>query len=209
MKKLILSEEVEFNPLIKTLNYLLKHKNLGRNQTVMMPYSSKLRDLSFWFVQLWAESLGKKNSLSNEIVKTGFTPIPSYGATDQHSQVQLFMEGPEDKVIIVLEVKKFKHDYSLESSLNIKSLKSLKSYTMSELLSAECHGTLMALKDQERPSIHIQISENNEVNMGSLILFFQSLTAIMGYALNINPFDQPGVEAGKAYALKGLEQQSE
>lgn len=205
LKPNLLESDVNNNILLKAASYLMEQKSKGRVQTVMMPYSSKLRDLGFWFVQLWAESLGKKLSLDGSVVNEGLTPVPGYGATDQHSQVQLFMEGPYDKVMVMLQVEKFENDYSLQNSFSASRLKKLAGHSLSELMEAEFIGTLMALEEQERPYIHLQVPRNNEESMGAMILFFESLTAIMGSALNIDPFDQPGVEAGKKYAFSKLE----
>jgi len=208
LKPKLLDENLSENILLKTACWLMDLKNKGRNQTVMMPYSSKLRDLGFWFVQLWAESLGKKKSLTGEDVFEGLTPIPGYGATDQHSQVQLFMEGPQDKVMIMLQVEKFDNDYSLQNKLNSPRLQKLAPHKLSDLMEAEFIGSLMALKEQERPYLHLQVPRNNEESMGAMILFFESLTAIMGSALKINPFDQPGVELGKIYAFARLDERN-
>lgn len=203
-KKVLLNEDLDENILIKSAAFLMEQKSKGHVQTVFMPYSSKLRDLSFWFVQLWAESLGKKLSLGGQTVHQGLTPIPAYGATDQHSQVQLFMEGPRDKVMLMLQVKKFSNDYSLKNSFKAESLKKLSSHSLSSLMEAEFLGTLMALKEQQRPYIHLEIPENNELTLGAMIIFFESLTVIMGSALEVDPFDQPGVELGKVYAFSHL-----
>lgn len=197
----------EKNALLQTAEFLYKlKKEKNISQTVLMPYSSRLRAFSFWFTQLWAESLGKKKSLSGETVHTGFTPIVSYGATDQHSQMQLFMEGPADKCLIFIEVLAFDHNYKLASSLSTKALEKLSGFTLSDLMKAELNGTLKALAENGRPTLHIQIERNNEFHMGELIVFFESLTALMGNYLKIDPFDQPGVEAGKIYAYEFLNQ---
>ncbi len=206
MAKSILNDPIENNILLHTASYIYQLKEQGVTQTVLMPYSSKLRDLSFWFVQLWAESLGKAKNRNGEIVNTGLTPIPSYGATDQHSQMQLFMEGPFDKLLFMLEIDHFTHDYSLENDFATPALKKLSHYTLTQLMKAELNGTLMALKEANRPFIHLTINQNDEYNLGAIILFFESLTALMGEYLNIDPFNQPGVEAGKKYAFEWLEE---
>jgi glucose-6-phosphate isomerase len=193
------------NNLLKACEFLFRLKNENNiNQTVFMPYSSKLKYLAFWFTQLWAESLGKKVNLKNEVVHTGFTPITAYGATDQHSQMQLFMEGPHDKAIILIEVRNFEHDYKLNGILSSKNLDKLSSFSLADLMRAELHGTIKALKEANRPFIHIAIERNDEENLGQLIIFFESLTALMGDYLNIDPFNQPGVELGKIYAFEFL-----
>lgn len=204
LKPQLLDENVECNPLLKTasrLHYLMSEKEI--DQTVIMPYSSKLKTLAFWFVQLWAESLGKIKD-ADVPTHVGFTPIPAYGATDQHSQVQLFMEGPKDKCILFIEVKNKQHDFSLDSNIDKGPFKRLRKYTLNNLMEAELNGTLQALKEGNREFIHFAISENNEENLAAIILFFESLTALMGHYLKIDPFNQPGVEKGKIYAYQYL-----
>ena len=168
----------------------------GYTQTVMMPYSSLLKEFSAWFTQLWAESLGKEGK--------GLTPIPAYGATDQHSQVQLFMEGPNDKVLVLIEVEKFRHDFSLKSDLSGSSSQKLATFHMAELMKAEFEGTLAALNENKRPVVHLKINQLDAYSMGQLILFAESLTVLVGQLLKVNPFNQPGVEAGKKYAFQWL-----
>lgn len=203
----MLEEEGSKNQLIAAAEFLneLKRKN-QINQTVLMPYSSKLRSFSFWFAQLWGESLGKKKNRKGEIVNTGLTPIISYGATDQHSLVQLFVEGPLDKAFIFIEIEKFKNDFSLQSTLSSNNLGKLSGFMMSQLIKAEMEGTIKAITEGERPLIHLSIERNDEFHLAYLIIFFESLTALMGDYLMIDPFDQPGVEAGKIYAFEFLNQ---
>src|SRR5690606_14105687 len=134
----------------------------GVTQTVIMPYSSKLRTLGHWFVQLWGESLGKVSQGSDQNV--GLTPIPAYGATDQHSQMQLFMEGPQDKLLLMLEVKQKSSDFPLENTVDQKSFRKLSPYTLNQLMDAEFHGTLQALKETERDFIHLRIDSNDEAH---------------------------------------------
>jgi glucose-6-phosphate isomerase len=164
----------------------------GIHQTVMMPYSSLLKEFSAWFVQLWAESLGKEGK--------GLTPIPAYGATDQHSQMQLFMEGPSDKVLFIIEIGKFEHDYPLKNNLSGESFKILSNFSLAQLMKAELEGTLKALEENKRHVVHMQIPGLNEVTVGQLILFSECLTVLVGKMLKVDPFNQPGVEAGKKYA---------
>lgn len=168
----------------------------GIRQTVIMPYSSLLKEYSAWFVQLWAESLGKNGK--------GLTPIPAYGATDQHSQMQLFMEGPTDKVIFMLEVEKFHSDFPLENNLRGESFKNLSSFNLSQLMKAEFEGTLSALAENNRHVVHFKIPTLSEESVGQLILIAECLTVMVGELLKVDPFNQPGVEAGKKYANQWL-----
>jgi glucose-6-phosphate isomerase len=164
----------------------------GVHQTVMMPYSSLLKEYSAWFVQLWAESLGKNGK--------GLTPVPAYGATDQHSQMQLFMEGPKDKVLMLIEVEKFHHDFPLKNSIQSEAFKNLSPFSLSQLMKAELEGTLKALQENGRHVVHLKIPSLQEEYLGQLILFAECLTVMVSELLKVNPFDQPGVEAGKKYA---------
>lgn len=188
--------------LYVSLFELYKKENI--HQTVLMPYSSKLKELSAWFVQLWAESLGKKYDSQGQRVECGLTPLASFGATDQHSQMQLFMEGPRDKCLIFLEVESSQHDFSLKTEIELPAFRALREHQLSELIKAELYGTIKALQEAKRPICHLAIQRNDEYHLGALILLFEALTVLMGQALNVNPFDQPGVEAGKKYAFEWL-----
>lgn len=195
------TEQFDSEDFKKTCASILTHAEEGVNETILMPYSSLLRDLSFWFVQLWGESLGKKKD--NQ--RVGLTPIPSYGATDQHSQMQLFMEGPLNKFLFLIHVKNTKNDFKLENSFNHSRLKMLSSYSLKDLMDAEFFGTLKALNEQGVPHLTLSIDLVNEESLGAIIVYFELLTAIIGNALGIDPFDQPGVEAGKIYSFEWLE----
>lgn len=208
MQSQLLNEDPAINELMATsefLYHLKMQKNV--NQTVFMPYSTKLRFFSNWFAQLWAESLGKKKNQRGMIVNEGLTPIVAYGATDQHSLLQLFVEGPEDKAFIILDIDQFKHDFSLTSPyFETPTFNVLKGTALSKLMKAEVKGTINSLKECERPILQISLEENNEYVLGQLILFFESLTALMGQMLDVDPFNQPGVEASKIYTRQFLKE---
>lgn len=174
----------------------------GINQTVFMPYSSKLKSLSLWFVQLWAESLGKIRSKDNKNV--GLTPLFSYGATDQHSQVQLFMEGPKDKALIFLEVSKSNSSLKITKALNHPKMKLIESMEISEVLKAELYGTKQALTENKVPNFSFIIEEANLEHLVETIISLEALTILVAHKLEIDPFDQPGVELGKKLCLQYL-----
>ena len=201
--------ELEKNSNVITTSLLLQnlYQQQDIKQTVLMPYSSKLKNFSAWFVQLWAESLGKKLDLNKTQVNVGFTPIQSYGATDQHSQMQLFVEGPTDKSIFLISLKKFHHEINLKSSFDLSSFSLLNGFTINQLMEAEFYGAKQTLIDQNKPLFHLELNQLDEENLGQLILFFELLTVAQGHLLNIDPFDQPGVESGKIYTKKWLESQ--
>ncbi len=157
----------------------------GKNISVFMPYSKKLESTADWFRQLWAESLGKNEN-------TGPTPVKALGTTDQHSQVQLYMEGPKDKVITFLNVNDESPELKLDFDAHFLGDKSVKN-----IFSAENHATIKALTQVKRPNMSFEIPEINAYNIGGLIYQLETACCIMGYMLNINPFDQPGVELGK------------
>ncbi len=191
-----LSDTIEGEDFFKLALWLKTLHDVGINQTVIMPYSSLLKDFSAWFVQLWAESLGKEGK--------GLTPIPSYGATDQHSQMQLFMEGPNNKALLIVENEHFEHDFSLKNQIAAPSFVNLAPYRLGQLMKAELEGTLAALKENKRHIVHLKIPSLNETSLGQLIIFAESLTVLTGILLKVDPFNQPGVEAGKKYAYSWL-----
>ncbi len=195
IKKHLFDQEVGAN-FFKLAFWIKDLHDQGVNQTVMMPYSSLLKEYSAWFVQLWAESLGKD--------KKGLTPIPGYGATDQHSQMQLFMEGPKDKVLFLIEVENFHTDYPLKNSLAADCFKNLSGFSLGQLMKAEFEGTLEALKENDRHVVHLKIPKLQAEYLGQLILFAECLTVMVGELLKVDPFNQPGVEAGKKYANEWL-----
>lgn len=195
-----LTDRTQGQDFFRLASWIKDLHDKGLRQTVMMPYSSLLKEYSAWFVQLWAESLGKEGK--------GLTPVPAYGATDQHSQMQLFMEGPEDKTLFLIEVEKFEHDFALTNTIPGSSFKTLSSFSLAQLMKAEFEGTLEALKENKRHVVHLKIPSVNEESLGQLILFSECLTVLMGKMLKVDPFNQPGVEAGKKYAHAWLKSHS-
>jgi glucose-6-phosphate isomerase len=182
--------------------YMGRRKNIS----VMMPYSNKLRLLADWYGQLWAESLGKRYDVDKNIIEVGQTPVKALGATDQHSQIQLYIEGPNDKIITFLEVAKFKNNDTLKNHFEyIPEFNYLEGKTLGELLNAEKKATELALSNNKRPNLTIKFSEVSAENIGAFFFLLQAATAFSGGLLNINAFDQPGVEEGKiaTYALMG------
>ncbi len=178
----------------------------GKRLHVMMPYSYQLKDLADWYRQMWAESLGKANDVDGNRVNLGPTPIKALGATDQHSQVQLYREGPNDKVFIFLEVEKFARDVKIPKIKGLPAeLAYLQGKSMGALLNAEKAATEYALVQSERPCLTIRFPVVSEETVGQFIMLWEAATSIAGYLLNINPYDQPAVQMGKdfTYALMG------
>ena len=206
MTKICQHEPLFDNPayMFGLINYLFYLEN--RKTVVMMPYSDKLYRLADWFRQLWAESLGKENNRLNESVNIGPLPVNALGATDQHSQVQLYMEGPNDKLFSFFEVEEFDNSVQLESPyLDSKEAGYLHGKSMHQLIQAEKQATEIALTENKRPNITFKLPEVSPFTVGQLFQIFEVATAFTGELFDINAFDQPGVEAGKiaTYALMG------
>lgn len=180
---------VEENPAVMNgaIHYLMdvaKKKPIS----IMMSYADSLSFFADWYAQLWAESLGK-NGL-------GPTPIKATGVTDQHSQLQLYMEGPNNKILTVLGVEKFKTQVPIPTNVS-KEFSYLGGRDLGEVIHAEQTATVKALQQVGRPVISVSLPEISSRSMGELLMMYQIQTAVTGKLYGINPFDQPGVELGK------------
>lgn len=194
-----LNPNVWENPayLFGSLLYLM-NRDFGRNINVMLPYADGLKPFSEWFCQLWAESLGKNG--------VGMTPYPSLGTVDQHSQMQLWMEGPEDKVVTFIKVVDYGMDIKIPQVFNsVEGISYLSGRTFSELIKAEEESSELALSENKRPNMTITLPVIDPYHLGQLFHFFGIATAFTGFLLGVNPFDQPGVEEGKnfTYGMMG------
>jgi glucose-6-phosphate isomerase len=181
---------------------------LGARIHVLMPYTDRLREFAEWYRQLWAESLGKRVDRREQPVYAGPTPVAAVGATDQHSQVQLFMEGPFDKVVTFVSVDDLGTDITIPGRPGLPpDLAYLPGHTLGELLRAECAATSAALARRGRMNCTIRLPDLSPATVGELIMFFQLATGYAGVWYGVNPFDQPGVELGKqlTYAAMGRE----
>jgi glucose-6-phosphate isomerase len=155
-----------------------------------------------WFRQLWAESLGKAADKAGKRINVGPTPIAALGATDQHSQVQLYVEGPDDKFYTFLRVGKPRRDLRYPvSPWKDGAFTYFKGRTMHELLEAEAEATRFALSEVGRPSVSVFMPRLDEDALGRLLMHLELQTAAAGELFGVNAFDQPGVEAGKRYAF--------
>jgi glucose-6-phosphate isomerase len=186
------------------IQYLLYRR--GKHVSVLMPYAQSLRYVADWYRQLWSESLGKKVDVSGKVINVGPTPVSALGATDQHSMLQLFMEGPNDKVIDFVSVERFSHDVAIPSGLPAyASAGYLGGQSLNTLIAAEQRGVEIGLTAESRPNCRHIVPEVNAFTVGQLLFTFEMQTAFAGELFDINAFDQPGVEAGKiaTYALMG------
>ena len=176
--------------LLAGLHHLFDTKK-GRDVHVLFPYADALRDVGDWYVQLWAESLGKDD-------RTGPTPIRAVGATDQHSMLQLLMEGPQDKLVTFVAVDRPAADLELPAAwTDHDALAYLGGKKMSQLIEAERVGTAAALAQAGRPSLTLRMERIDAGGVGELLFLWEAATAFAGFLYGVDPFDQPGVEISK------------
>jgi glucose-6-phosphate isomerase len=172
---------------------------------VLMPYTDRLREFAEWYRQLWAESLGKAVSRLGKGVEVGPTPVGAVGATDQHSQVQLFMEGPHDKLITFLVVENLGEDVAIPARDQLPpDLAYLPGHSLGELLRLEYEATAAALARMGRMSLTLRIPQLSGETVGELLMFYQLATGYAGVWYDVDPFDQPGVELGKRLIYAAL-----
>ena len=206
MSELCNSSSIQKNPAL--ISALLSYISLkrGKNISVMMPYADGLKYVADWYSQLWAESIGKEVDKNGNLVYEGQTPVKALGVTDQHSQVQLYTEGPFDKVVTFLAVDNYRKTVKIPDGCeDIADVNFLCGHTMNELIQAERVATEYALTVKNRLNRTIYLPILNEFTLGQLLFFFELETAYMGEMLNVDTYNQPGVENGKnaTYALLG------
>ncbi len=182
----------------------------GRRISVMMPYSARLCDVSDWYRQLWAESLGKSVDRQGRHVTVGPLPVKALGVTDQHSQLQLYAEGPDDKLMAFLGVGEFEQVVTIPGPGacgrdEANALAYLSGHGLADLMWAEQKATAWALAERGRPSLTVTLPRADAFWVGSLLYMLQMATAVAGELYNVDAFDQPGVELSKkaTYALMG------
>ncbi|UCC21861.1 MAG: glucose-6-phosphate isomerase, partial [Planctomycetota bacterium] len=180
--------------------------NRGKKISVIMPYSYHLKDLADWYRQLWAESLGKANDLAGSEVHIGPTPVKALGATDQHSQIQLYREGPNDKLFTFLQVQNFQQDLTIgPAHESAPELGFLAEKDLSSLLNNEKKATEYALLQSRRPCLTVLFPEVSPYTVGQFIYLFEVTTSFTAALFNINAYNQSAVELIKeaTFALMG------
>ncbi|MDI3516292.1 MAG: glucose-6-phosphate isomerase [Thermotogota bacterium] len=186
------------NPALQIALSHYLHYLKGRNVSVMMAYSSRLLSLADWYRQLWAESLGKRFTKDGRKVEVGQTPVKALGAVDQHSQLQLYNEGPDDKIITFLRLKRFSREVVIPRvHEDLDAFGYLRGHMLSNLLNTELLGTLISLVENGRPVLLVDFDTLDEHHLGMFFVLYELATAVMGELLNVNAYDQPGVERGK------------
>ncbi len=190
--------------MMAALSYVAMQR--GCNISVFMPYADSLKYMADWYAQLWAESLGKRVNRLGSIVNVGQTPVKALGVTDQHSQVQLYTEGPFDKIITFLGVARYRVETMIHDGyFDVPDVSFLCGHTQNELIIAEQRATEYAVAKSGHLSQTITLPEVNAFTVGQLIMMLELSTAFAGELMDIDAFNQPGVEEGKvaAYALLG------
>ncbi len=211
MDKRVKTDNLMQNPAALYAVIQYEFYNKGKHLSVMMPYSYQLKDLCDWYRQLWAESLGKAVDIHNKRVNVGPTPVKALGTTDQHSQVQLYREGPNDKVFTFLQVDDFGREVVIGKADDVPELSYLSNQKMSKLINSEKAGTEYALLQSQRPCLTINFPKISANTVGQFIYMLEVATSYMGELLEINTYDQPAVELGKeaTFALMGHKKYAE
>lgn len=190
-------------PFIYAVLHYLGYKKRQQDISVLMPYAESLNSFSFWYRQLFAESLGKKFDLKGKLVNIGLTPIAASGPKDQHSQLQLYNEGANDKIFTFIRVTNFKTDFKLPLYKD-SGLEFLAGQSLVKIMNIEQQAVAASLMKNQRANGTIILPEINEYYLGQLFQFFELATVYLGELLGINVFDQPGVEDSKKLMRKML-----
>lgn len=172
----------------------------GRPVLVTVPYATSLKALGEWFVQLWAESLGKDDR--------GPIPVTAVGATDQHSQLQLWMQGPHSMLINFVQVEEFRRDITIgKGGLKDEALTWMSGHTMGHILNTELRATEQALTEAQRPNVMWTLPRIDAESLAEIMVLWEAMTAYAGELYQVNTFNQPGVEAGKVICKRLLREQ--
>ncbi len=191
--------------VLGALLYLAETKK-RKNVVVMMPYSDRLQAFAAWFAQLWAESLGKAVDVEGNPAHTGQTPQSALGATDQHSQLQLYLDGPPDKVVVMLRVEDHGREIEVPAAYaDLEGVGYLGGHGLGALLNMEQRATELALHKRQRMTATLTLPQVNAFTLGQVFQLFEVATVFAGALHRINPLDQPAVEEGKrlTYGLAG------
>ena len=171
---------------------------------VLFSYANKLENLTKWYVQLWGESIGKIDRSGKNV---GMTPIGLIGAVDQHSFLQLIIEGPKDKTVTFISIDDFENNLTIPDVTlkHIEKTDFINGHSFNELINAQCEATKQSLLESDVPVDSISFDSISEENIGSMIIYYELLTSLTGAMLDVNTYDQPGVELGKQILYANFE----
>ena len=200
--------DISKNPAFMYASLYVAAMKRGVNVSVVMPYADGLLFTAEWYAQLWAESLGKQVDNQGNKVFVGQTPVRALGVTDQHSQVQLYNEGPFDKIITFIKVANTQTTATIpQAPIDLHDANYLQGQTFNKLILSELQATEYAITSHGKMNMMITMETVDAYSFGMLLAFFEVATAAAGELLDIDAFNQPGVEAGKiaTFALMGRE----
>lgn len=186
--------------LLEKACYFYEHR-LEQSINVLFAYANNLENLSKWYVQLWGESLGKIDAKEKNV---GLTPVGHIGSIDQHSFLQLLIEGPHDKTVTFIKINDFENSLKIPniSLKHIEKTDFVNENSFNTLINAQCDATMQSLIQSDVPVDTIEFDKISEENVGSLILYYELLTSLVGAMLHVNTYNQPGVELGKDILYK-------
>ncbi|MGH7788563.1 MAG: glucose-6-phosphate isomerase [Candidatus Binatia bacterium] len=193
------AERLGDNPahLLAALLYLAEIKR-HKNVVVLMPYSDRLRAFARWFAQLWAESLAKSADLEGNPSHSGQTPVPAVGATDQHAQLQLYLDGPPDKVVVFLRVEDHGREIEIPSAYgDLEGVGYLSGKGLGALLNMEQRSTELGLQRRGRMAMTLALPQLNAFTLGQLFYLFEAATVYAGALHRVNSWDQPAADEGR------------
>jgi len=171
---------------------------------VLFSYADRLENLTKWYVQLWGESLGKIDTKGSRV---GLTPIGIIGAVDQHSFLQLVIEGPQDKTLTFINIEDFENDLKVpDITLHaIEKTDFINNQSFNTLINAQCDATMQSVVQAGVSADAITLDKVTPQNIGALIIYYELLTSLVGAMLDVNTYDQPGVVLGKVILYKNLD----
>ncbi len=206
MAKKFESEDKNVNTCYQMAEMVYENYKSSRNMLVTMPYAERLKTFGEWVAQLVAESTGK---IDKEGKNVGISPVSALGVTDQHSQMQLFAQGEDSRTFIFISERENALDYNIPGLGEDEKVKYLQGKSFKDLFHAEKRGTIKTLQELHRPTIEIEISKINEESLGALFVLYEGMTAFLGEMMDINAFDQPGVERSKVLTKEFLQNPSQ
>jgi glucose-6-phosphate isomerase len=200
-------KSMELNPAFFQGAAQFLHAQRGRSVCVQMAYADRLRAATHWYRQLWGESLGKRDAQGRA---QGLTPVEANGVTDQHSQLQLYLDGPDDKQFTFLVDPALRTQGARipDRFRAIPAIAALVGHATGELFLAEFDATRETLTRHGRPNRTLGLAPDNAVALGELIMLLEMETVVVAELLGVNPFDQPAVEEGKILAREYLTKSS-
>ncbi len=191
------------NHLLEKACYMYENSK-QQSINVLFSYADRLENLTKWYVQLWGESLGKIDAYENRV---GLTPIGIIGAVDQHSFLQLVIEGPQDKSVTFINIEDFENDLSVPdiTLYGIEKTNFINNQSFNTLINAQCDATAQSVIESDVAVDKITLDKVTPQNIGAIIIYYELLTSLIGAMLMVNTYNQPGVELGKVILYKNLQ----